>query len=678
MMANMELDNITPNSQGRASTENSTNVDSGSRVTLINRKGGVKFSGEAPYEGLEFATDAEAYDYYNSYARKTGFGIRKEAADKSRKVSVGIIGRTFVCNKAGRKRLLDKRERGKRVNRRPDTRVGCPARMTVRLTRSKTWVVAKFVGEHQNHELSSPSEVLNHYSHKPKHQTKNGTGNWSGQEIPPIIVPALKVRKNKISDECLSLIRTFQKRVGDPDFLFSFNLDDYPNVGSVFWADGRSRSDCLRLGDVVIFDIPYRDTQFCLPFATFTGVNHHRQPILFGCALLADEQEDTFIWLFNEFLQFMHGIAPKGIITDQDTQIREAVKKVFPNTRHRFCRRFGKDIARQEVLLKAQYGDEFSTYFDNWYQANTVTKCEERWEALRKKYDIDETTEDWLPKMYKLRAHWVDAYLNDGFWAGMATKQRGETIGSFFDGFISPETQLDSFVCQYDKAIEVRRASESQQDSVTLDTEPTMCSSHPMEKQAGKTYTRKIFRIFQKEFNEGLSLFHEKVLKEGAKAIYLVGYSQEERDNWEEVTCDQFGELKIKCTCAMFEMDGIFCRHILHILHYIQLRYLPDKYMLHRWRIESSHRNIGFANVMNSRRIEASKEQCEIIKLWALRAKLNIALEMALTSEDLFLELENMLEEFLARAEKEGRRKGFYISQTGSQVGSSTPSPEVL
>jgi len=30
----------------------------------------------------------------------------------------------------------------------------------------------------------------------------------------------------------------------------------------------------------------------------------------------------------------MHGIAPKAIITDQDAQIGEAIKIVFPNARH--------------------------------------------------------------------------------------------------------------------------------------------------------------------------------------------------------------------------------------------------------------------------------------------------------------------------------------------------------
>ncbi|XP_020243558.1 protein FAR-RED ELONGATED HYPOCOTYL 3-like [Asparagus officinalis] len=99
------------------------------------------------------------------------FGIRKKSADKSRKTRE-IISQVFVCNKTGRKRLSDKRECGKLVNRHPDTRVDCPARMKIKLTSSKTWIVTKFEAEHPTHLLSSPDKVFNHYSHRQSHRSK--------------------------------------------------------------------------------------------------------------------------------------------------------------------------------------------------------------------------------------------------------------------------------------------------------------------------------------------------------------------------------------------------------------------------------------------------------------------------------------------------------------------------
>jgi len=99
-----------------------------------------------------------------------------------------------------------------------------------------------------------------------------------------------------------------------------------------------------------------------LPFAPFTIVNHHQQSILFDCALLADEQRDTFVWLSNKWLKCKHRVAPKVIITDQDAQIGDAIKMVFPTTRH--CTIFlhvRKHITEQQIPLMNKYGENFGS-----------------------------------------------------------------------------------------------------------------------------------------------------------------------------------------------------------------------------------------------------------------------------------------------------------------------------
>ncbi|KAK6928125.1 MULE transposase domain [Dillenia turbinata] len=58
--------------------------------------------------------------------------------------------------------------------------------------------------------------------------------------------------------------------------------------------------------DYVSFDTTYQVNQDKMPFAPFTGINHHRQSVLFGCALLADETESTFLWLFTTWLEAIY------------------------------------------------------------------------------------------------------------------------------------------------------------------------------------------------------------------------------------------------------------------------------------------------------------------------------------------------------------------------------------
>lgn len=81
-------------------------------------------------------------------------------------------------------------------------------------------------------------------------------------------------------------------------------------------------------------------------FAPFTRVNHHMQSIQFGCALLQDEIEVNFTWLFQTWLESMGGCPPISIITDQDLAMKAAIAKVFPNTRTVYA--FG--ISRRNLL----------------------------------------------------------------------------------------------------------------------------------------------------------------------------------------------------------------------------------------------------------------------------------------------------------------------------------------
>ncbi|KAL7170290.1 hypothetical protein ACSBR2_035208 [Camellia fascicularis] len=50
---------------------------------------------------MSFNSKQAAYDFYNTYARKVGFSIRKAYAHKN-KHTKEITSRTFVCYKEGR------------------------------------------------------------------------------------------------------------------------------------------------------------------------------------------------------------------------------------------------------------------------------------------------------------------------------------------------------------------------------------------------------------------------------------------------------------------------------------------------------------------------------------------------------------------------------------------------
>jgi hypothetical protein len=98
------------------------------------------------------------------------------------------------------------------------------------------------------------------------------------------------------------------------------DVDDSSRLRNVFWADARCRAAYEYFGEVITFDTTYLTNKYDMPFAPFVGVNHHGQSILLGCALLSNEDTETFTWVFTTWLECMYGRAPNAIIIDQIEQ----------------------------------------------------------------------------------------------------------------------------------------------------------------------------------------------------------------------------------------------------------------------------------------------------------------------------------------------------------------------
>ena len=103
--------------------------------------------------------------------------------------------------------------------------------------------------------------------------------------------------------QCKAISKKCSKTT-DP-FFYVMDLDIEHRVRNIFWADARSRAAFAEFGDVVTFDTTYLVNKYDMPFAPFVGVNHHGQSVLLGCGLISREDTDTFVWLFQSWLDCM-------------------------------------------------------------------------------------------------------------------------------------------------------------------------------------------------------------------------------------------------------------------------------------------------------------------------------------------------------------------------------------
>lgn len=315
-----------------------------------------------PYEGMEFESEETAKAFYNSYARRVGFSTRVSSSRRSRKDGA-IIQRSFVCAKQGFRNLNEKRTKEREIKRpRMITRVGCKAMLSVKIQESGKWVVTGFVKEH-NHELVPLDQVHCLRSHrqisgpaKTLIDTLQGAGLGARKIMSALIKEYggisnvgftevdcrnyMRLNKQRNMEGDIQLLIDYLKQMNSEssDFYYAVQGDEYHSTGNVFWADARARMNYTYFGDTVTFDTTFRSNKYRLPFAPFIGVNHHGQPILFGCAFLFSESEGSYEWLFDSWLAAMSGKPPVSITTDHDAIIRSAIMKVFPETRHRFCK----------------------------------------------------------------------------------------------------------------------------------------------------------------------------------------------------------------------------------------------------------------------------------------------------------------------------------------------------
>ncbi|PKA46777.1 Protein FAR1-like sequence 5 [Apostasia shenzhenica] len=530
----------------------------------------VDMKSQDPHLGMEFESDSTARMFYNAYALRLGFGIRVARSRSERRKGVEVlVMKRFVCLKEGHHKKKATELSTKKKRKRLSIRDGCPAMMEVVRRGPDRWIVTKLVLDH-THVVVSPDKVreiqLNQLSGKDCEHDNY-----------------LREIRQKIFGEgdAQGLLEYFKKmQAENSGFFYAMQVDSRNRLANIFWADARSRITHKYFGDAVTFDTTYKKNENMIPFAAFTGVNHHGQPVNFGCALVIDKTESSFSWLFETWLTSMSGRHPISLTTDQGKAVGVAVAKAFPNTCHRICK------WRIFSRCKKKLSDAYSRYPA---LAEDIKKCvcecettesfEAYWKLILDKYNLRENA--WLQLVYSIRHKWVPAFLKDSFFAELQPTQRLESVNTFFRRHFDTKISLQVLISKFDKAMDNRHEKELQEDfGAAMHSHLVLKTGSHMEKQAASIYTRTVFERFQLELVEAFDHYAVK-FQDGTISKYTV-----ERDgdtHSRHIVAFDASEKKAVCSCYKFESSGILCRHVLGVFLVAGLILLPEHYILKRW-----------------------------------------------------------------------------------------------
>lgn len=546
----------------------------------------------------------EAYNLYQEHAFKTGFSVRKgkELYYDNEKKNTRL--KDFYCSKQGFK---NNESDGEVAYQRAESRTNCQAMVRFNVTKEGVWKVTKLVLDHnhdfvpleQRHLLRSMRNVSIVKGDLIKSMVNAGvrvTNTWSylGEEVggfSNISIPSyVSNEKLKLIEagDAQSLLNHLQNRQAhEAMFYYSVQLDQESRLANVFWRDGKSKVDYDCFGDVVIFDTTYRTYKYNLICAQFVGVNHHWQNAMFGCALLSDETEVSYTWLFKTFLESIGNQQPKTIFTDQGAAIAKAIEEVMPNTCHRLCLRH---IAKN---APSHLGSLSSNHKIVGLFNKCMTGCDSEeefqsiWDEMMNEYKLHD--HQWLSNMYKIRHKWSVAYCKDAFSAGIESSQRSESTNNVLGKIAGKATSLPHFLLGFENMVTKWRQLEVEKEfKNSQSTPPRVINISETLRHASTVYTHKIFELFLNEYLDGTGgstsveidrcdnvSYHEVTLNNMPNKKYMV-------------TLDSSNAM-INCSCQKFNSMGILCSHALRIYNIKGILKIPDQYILKRWSKNARH-----------------------------------------------------------------------------------------
>ncbi|KAK9665511.1 hypothetical protein RND81_14G116700 [Saponaria officinalis] len=375
-------------------------------------------------------------------------------------------------------------------------------------------------------------------------------------------------RKGRIGGDAQELINYFDTLKRDnADFYFSYQRDVNGALLNVFWADARCRAMYKVFDDPVSYDTTFLSNRYRMPFSPFVGVNHHGCTIFFAAALVSYEDAETFEWVFERWVECM-GNAPNVFITDQDKAMEVAIRKVFPETKHRLCLWHILQNADKNLRNLPHFKSIDEDLRKMVHESLTEDEFQMMWEQMVDKYSLQQNT--WIKDAWHMRRRWVPVFWRGIFCAGMSSTQRSEQSNRFIKSYVSVETGLRQFIEQYEFALR-----------------------------------RKVEEENKMNFND-----KNKPLKWDNSILFEVVYHKEERRSFDVKIDTLIGDYA--CGCKKFEFEGILCRHIMKCLAVLNVKAIPDKYILDRWRkdLVRGYENIrvGYYDPIESERVRRSLE----------------------------------------------------------------------
>jgi hypothetical protein len=216
-----------------------------------------------------------------------------------------------------------------------------------------------------------------------------------------------------IYGEAGSILSYFQKKAAENHSFYSaMQLDYDEKITNMLWTDAKILIDYAHFGDVITFNTTFRTNEDSRSLGVFVGFNQFREMVVFEAALLYDETESSFKWLFEAFLEAHKQTHPKTIYTDQDMAMKNVIYAVFLGSWHCLCTfHIMQNAVKHLVRTGRNESSTLAKLSACMYEYEDVATFEESFSTLRSKVKND----TWLGSLYQQKEKWAKCYLMNVF-----------------------------------------------------------------------------------------------------------------------------------------------------------------------------------------------------------------------------------------------------------------------
>ncbi|CAN1160370.1 Protein FAR1-RELATED SEQUENCE 5 [Linum perenne] len=392
---------------------------------------------------------------------------------------------------------------------------------------------------------------------------------------------AYKNRTQQINggDAANALTYLKSRKDEDKEFFLEHTENDEVQVMNLFWADSISRTDYACFGDLLLFDTTYKKNHYNIPLVIFPGINHHKASCIFASALLANESEPNYVWVLETLPTAMGNKEPSVVVTDGDRSMLSAIKKVFPDARHRLCSWHLNNNVISRIKQNLNFTKEWLTFV---YANYEEVEFEHQWQAFVENCGLQD--DKWVREhLYDRHDAWAHTYLQSTFLAGITTTSRCEGINSQLGRYLNNRYNLFGVFTHFTRWMRDLREKEVKMDFESSYSLPEIkyVALKSIELSGAHAFTRKVFYEFRDELGKSIGVTTSSFESSEQLHTYKLSTLNNTNKTWEAKF--DVSNLSVKCSCSKFEHTRIPCSHMLYILKEEHRGELPSSFVDTRW-----------------------------------------------------------------------------------------------